>query len=187
MELGHRPRRGRAGHDRAGARRAHPDRIIAELPHEIGARQRLAIVKAFTGKLAAKGFPFWAVVHAPDARNDARNVHVHIVYYDRPARQMPHPDTGAPSWDFAITCERRRANRTRVLTRPYRQPKDRASHDRTWIRELRLHWGSCCNAVLAEAGIAKRYDLRAYATIGIAQAPGVHIPSAAVYKERKGA
>ena len=162
-------------------------RIIAELPHEIGARQRLAIVKAFTGKLAAKGFPFWAVVHAPDARNDARNVHVHIVYYDRPARQMPHPDTGAPSWDFAITCERRRANRTRVLTRPYRQPKDRASHDRTWIRELRLHWGSCCNAALAEAGIAKRYDLRAYATIGIAQAPGVHIPARQYNKERKGA
>ncbi len=162
-------------------------RIIAELPHEIDARQRLAIVEAFTGKLAGKGFPYWAVVHTPDARNDARNVHVHIVYYDRPARRMPHPDTGAPSWDFAITCERRRANRTRVLTRPYRQPKDRASHDRTWIGELRTHWGACCNAVLAEAGIAKRYDLRAYATIGIAQAPGVHIPARQYNKERRGA
>lgn len=162
-------------------------RIIAELPHEIDAHQRLAIVKAFTGKLEAKGFPYWAVVHAPDARNDARNVHVHIVYYDRPARQMPHPDTGAPSWDFAITCERRRANRTRVLTRPYRQPKDRASHDRAWIGEMRSHWGACCNAVLAEAGIGKRYDLRAYATIGIAQAPGVHIPARQYNKERKGA
>lgn len=162
-------------------------RIIAELPHEIDARQRLAIVEAFTGKLEAKGFPYWAVVHAPDERNDARNVHVHIVYYDRPARQMPHPDTGAPSWDFAITCERRRANRTRVLTRPYRQPKDRASHDRTWIGELRANWGACCNAVLAEAGIAKRYDLRAYATIGIGQAPGVHIPARQYNKERKGA
>ena len=162
-------------------------RIIAELPHEIDAWQRLAIVEAFTGKLEAKGFPYWAVVHAPDARNDARNVHAHIVYYDRPARRMPHPDTGAPSWDFAITCERRRANRTRVLTRPYRQPKDRASHDRTWIAELRTHWGACCNAVLAEAGIGKRYDLRAYATIGIALAPGVHIPARQYNKERKGA
>ena len=162
-------------------------RIIAELPHEIDARQRLAIVEAFTGKLEAKGFPYWAVVHAPDERNDARNVHVHIVYYDRPARRMPHPDTGAPTWDFAITCERRRANRTRVLTRPYRQPKDRASHDRTWIGELRANWGACCNAVLAEAGIAKRYDLRAYATIGIGQAPGVHIPARQYNKERKGA
>ena len=54
---------------------------------------------------------------------------------------MPHPETGLATWDFAITQEKRRANRTKVLKRPYRQPKDRASHDRAWIKELRTHWG----------------------------------------------
>lgn len=161
-------------------------RIIAELPHEVDSHARLAIVKAFTGKLAARGFPYWAVVHAPDANNDRRNVHVHVVYYDRPARRMPDPETSVATWDFAITQEKRRANRTKVLKRPYRQPKDRASHDRAWIKELRTHWGTCCNAVLTEAGIGKRYDLRSYATIGIDQVPGVHIPARQYNKERKG-
>lgn len=161
-------------------------RIIAELPHEVDGHARLAIVKAFTGKLAARGFPYWAVVHAPDANNDRRNFHLHVVYYDRPARRMLHPETGVATWDFAITQEKRRANRTKVLKRPYRQPKDRASHDRAWIKELRTHWGRCCNAVLSEAGIGKRYDLRSYATIGIDQAPGVHIPARQYNKERKG-
>ncbi|MCJ2024437.1 MobA/MobL family protein [Methylobacterium sp. J-067] len=161
-------------------------RIIAELPHELDGHARLAIVRAFAGKLAARGFPYWAVVHAPDANNDRRNYHVHIIYYDRPARRMPHPDTGVATWDFAITQEKRRANRTKVLERPYRQPKDRASHDRAWIKDLRTHWGTCCNAVLTEAGIGKRYDLRSYAAIGIDQAPGVHVPARQYNKERKG-
>ncbi|MCJ2106271.1 hypothetical protein MKK70_12955 [Methylobacterium sp. E-041] len=115
-------------------------RIIAELPHELDGHARLAIVRAFTGKLAAQGFPYWAVVHEPDANNDRRNYHVHVVYYDRPARRMPHPDTGVATWDFAIAQDKRRANRTTVLERPYRQPKDRASHDRAWIKDLRTHW-----------------------------------------------
>ncbi|MDV2987606.1 MobA/MobL family protein [Methylorubrum zatmanii] len=161
-------------------------RIIAELPFELDGHARHAIVCAFTEKLKQRGFPFWAVVHAPDANNDQRNFHCHIVYYDRPARRIPHPDTGAPTWDFAITRTKRRANRTTVLERPHRQRKDRDCHERAWIKDLRTDWGTCCNAVLAEVGLGKRVDLRSYKELGIDRTPGKHIPARQYNKERKG-
>jgi hypothetical protein len=161
-------------------------RIIAELPFELDGDARHAIVRAFTEKLKQRGFPFWAVVHAPDANNDQRNFHCHIVYYDRPARRIPHPDTGEPTWDFAITRTKRRANRTTVLERPHRQRKDRDCHERAWIKDLRTDWGLRCNSVLAEAGLGKRVDLRSYKKLGIDRTPGKHIPARQYNKERKG-
>jgi len=161
-------------------------RIIAELPHELDATQRLEIVKRFTDVLARKQFPFWAVIHAPDHNNDARNYHVHIVYYDRPCRRMPHPDTGVAVWDFEIETEVVYACGKRHRTRPFRQNKDRATNGQDWIPTLRREWETVSNQVLAQAGQTKRYNLGRYADIGIAQAPTPHIPARQFNKERKG-
>lgn len=161
-------------------------RIIAELPHELDATQRLEIVKRFTDVLARKQFPFWAVIHAPDHNNDARNYHVHIVYYDRPCRRMPHPDTGVAVWDFEIETEVVYACGKRHRTRPFRQNKDRATNGQDWIPTLRREWETVSNQMLAQAGQTKRYNLGRYADIGIAQTPTPHIPARQFNKERKG-
>ncbi|WP_458098459.1 MobA/MobL family protein [Roseomonas sp. WA12] len=72
--------------------------IIAELPHEVSPAGRLKIVKIFTeAELEKRGLPYWAVTHRPDAHNDPRNFHTHILYYARPGRLT---DDG---WNFTTT------------------------------------------------------------------------------------
>lgn len=161
-------------------------RVIAELPHELDGRERLQIVRDFTQKLADKGFPYWAVIHAPDANNDARNFHVHVAYYDRPAGKIASPGGKGDVWDFEIQEERRYPNRTKYLVRPYQQNRDRTTHDREWVPELRKHWETVSNRVLEEAGVSKRYNLGTYESMGIELEPLKHINSRTFNKERKG-
>lgn len=161
-------------------------RVIAELPHEIDGRERLQIVRDFTQKLAEKGFPYWAVIHAPDANNDARNFHVHIAYYDRPAAKIQGSDGKGDVWDFEIQEERRYPNRTKYLVRPYQQNRLRETNDQDWVTELRKHWETVSNRVLEEAGVSKRYNLGTYESMGIDLEPLKHINSRTFNKERKG-
>lgn len=161
-------------------------RIIAELPHELDGRERLQIVRDFTDKLAEKGFPFWAVIHAPDANNDARNYHVHIAYYDRPSTKIKSPNKSDEVWDFEIQEERRYPNRTKYLVRPHQQNRDRATNDQDWVTQLRTHWETVSNRVLEEAGVSKRYNLGTYESMGIDLEPTKHINSRTFNKERKG-
>lgn len=161
-------------------------RVIAELPHEIDGRERLQIVRDFTQKLAEKGFPYWAVIHAPDGNNDARNFHVHIAYYDRPAAKIQGSDGKGDVWDFEIQEERRYPNRTKYLVRPYQQNRRRETNDQDWVTELRKHWETVSNRVLEEAGVSKRYNLGTYESMGIDLEPLKHINSRTFNKERKG-
>ena len=160
-------------------------RIIAELPHELDGRERLQVVRDFANLLTAKGFPFWAVIHAPDDNNDARNYHVHIAYYDRPCRKVLTAEK-KEVWDFEVLEERRYPNRTKYLVRPHQQNRDRTTHDREWITILRRHWETSTNRVLEDAGQTKRYNLGTYASMGIALEPQKHINPRTFNKERKG-
>lgn len=161
-------------------------RIIAELPHELSPEQRLAILRRFTAVLEERSFPYWAVIHAPGQKNDARNYHVHIAYYDRPCRRIRHPKTGREVWDFEITQVNVTKDRHRHLIRPYQQSRDRETSRPGWIHGLRARWSKICNDVLATAGAGKRYDPRSYADMGLDIDPMRHIPSRAYNKERKG-
>ena len=71
--------------------------IIAELPHEVSPAGRLLILQRFCREVFVdRSLPHWAVVHAPDAHNDPRNVHAHILYYARPGSlQEGHWDFGS--------------------------------------------------------------------------------------------
>ena len=164
-------------------------RVIAELPHEIDGRERLQIVRDFTQKLAEKGFPYWAVIHAPDANNDARNFHVHIAYYDRPAAKISAPG-GKDVWDFEIedyvTYKSPNGGAKRHLTRPHQQNRLRETNSQDWVTELRKHWETVSNRVLEEAGVSKRYNLGTYESMGIDLEPLKHINSRTFNKERKG-
>lgn len=164
------------------------NRIIAELPHELTARERLNILTNFTQKLTEKNLPFWAVIHAPDSNNDKRNYHVHIVYYDRPCKRvtMETPRGKRHMWDFEFVETKTFPNRHTRQTRPLMQEKDREVNSRGWIYTLRGHWEEACNAGLAQAGASKRYDRRTYKEMGIDLDPLKHIPSKTFNKERKG-
>ncbi|MBQ0819893.1 MobA/MobL family protein [Microvirga sp. HBU67558] len=164
------------------------NRIIAELPFELEGRERVEIVRNFTDKLAEKGLPYWAVIHAPDHNNDLRNYHVHIIYYDRPAGRMKDPKNpaGGELWDFEIEDEKIYKSRNRKKFRPFMQPKLREASEQPWIPQLREHWKDVSNDVMEKAGVIKRYDARSYEAMGIDLDPLKHIPSKTFNKERKG-
>lgn len=165
-------------------------RIIAELPHELDGRERLQIVRDFTQKLAEKSFPYWAVIHAPDANNDARNYHVHISYYDRPAARVADQDKRGEVWDFEIeeliTYKSKNGGAKRRMTRPHQQNRLRETNKQDWITDLRKHWETVSNRVLEDAGVSKRYNLGSYESMGIELAPLKHINPRTFNKERKG-
>ena len=169
------------------------NRVIAELPFELDGRERVEIVRDFTDKLSEKGLPFWAVIHAPDANNDKRNFHVHIVYADRPAAKMKDPkDPNGPElWDFEITDVKVYKSRNKRVFHPYVQNKlPELSTSKAlavkWVPILRERWKDVSNAVMERAGIEKRYDHRTYEAMGIQLDPLKHIPSKTFNKERKG-
>jgi hypothetical protein len=169
------------------------NRIIAELPFELEGRERVEIVRNFADKLAEKGLPFWAVIHAPDHNNDKRNYHVHIVYADRPAAKMKDPNNqeGPEVWDFEIKEEKvYKPSYTRRVIHPYVQNKlpevSVGKESNSWVPILRKRWETVSNEFMEKAGVIKRYDARSYEAMGIQLDPLKHIPSKTFNKERKG-
>src|SRR5690606_16940923 len=106
-------------------------RFVAELPHEVTPEDRALIVQNFCDRLASLetrvdpdgterkvGMMYTAVIHAPEAHNDSRNYHLHIVAHDRPARYLE--DEG--QWDFEVEEHFNLKGMDRVRY-PYRQNK----------------------------------------------------------------
>lgn len=145
-------------------------RIIAELPHEASAKERTEISLAFCARLEEQGLPYWASIHAPTGKNDSRNHHLHIAYYERPAQR-----DAAGVWDFEVTQKRKKANRATVTERPYQQNKSAAVRARGWVKDLRAHFAQSTNNVLEKGGYEKRLDPRSYKEAGMAKEPTKHL------------
>lgn len=156
-------------------------RMIAELPHELSAEGREKAAKAFMAQLGKRGFPHWAVIHAPDKHNDKRNYHLHAVYYDRPCSRLENG-----KWDFEVETQVTWKNRQKVIKRPLKQPKDAEARGKEWIRGLRRSWAEEANKLLAEEGLAKRYDPRPYRESGIRKMPTAHLGNKIALAESQG-
>jgi len=144
-------------------------RVVAELPHEVSDETRRSIAEAFCNKMFGKtpGVRYWAVIHAPDEHNDARNYHLHIAFHDRPTRKIPD-QTRRRVWDFEL-CELRhdKKNRNRRLRRPKRQNRDREFSRRNWPATARKQYAEVVNRALEDAGLTPRFDPRKYTEMGI--------------------
>ena len=180
-------------------------RMVAELPHELNAEDRARIVMRFCellGSLETReyedgterrvGLMYTAVVHAPDAHNDHRNYHLHIVAHDRPARWLDEHGC----WDFQFEEYFKHTGEKRVR-RPFRQKKitqvSQGSHvtkkqnsGRDFLPHLRREYARITNDMLEKRGIARRYDPQAYAKMGIARTPTEHLGTAAAALESIG-
>lgn len=184
-------------------------RFVAELPVELRAEDRALIVQNFCDYLGSfakdehgntVGLMYTAVVHAPDAHNDRRNYHLHIIAHDRPAKWMPEHH----SWDFEVAeqFEHKREIRTRY---PHRQNKivevtrklnedDRSSKPhfnnaiagRDFIPHLRRKFAEINNLVLSQRGIQRRLDPRRYEEMGIDRTPTEHLGTRAAALEAMG-
>lgn len=178
-------------------------RFVAELPHEITPEDRALIVQNFCDHLATfsegpdgrpTGMMYTAVIHAPDAHNDRRNYHLHVIAHDRPAKWMP--EHGA--WDFEVAEVYQdpgsRKDRTRF---PYRQNKigevsqgesktNRKGSGIDFVPAMRQRYSEIANAVLNLRGVDRRLDPRRYAEMGIERTPTKHLGTSAAALESIG-
>ena len=165
-------------------------RIIVELPHELTPAQRLKLAQDFCHKKFVEGreipLPHWCVIHAPDHHNDPRNVHMHVVFAERPAVRMVHPETGTPCWDFEIQIKVRDQNKHNRLSRPFEKPTDRSMTKTKWIADARKDYAALANQALADAGKQKIYDARTYKAMGITEEPRARINAKDYVKEKRG-
>ncbi len=182
-------------------------RYVAELPYELGADDRAAIVRDFCNHLGSfardadgrsTGMMYTAVIHAPGPGNDRRNYHLHVIAHDRPAKWRPDPG----KWDFEVVEEFKRKGETRVRY-PHRQEKiaevsrslapDRRSEHyngaiagRAFVSHLRERFAAICNDRLALRGIQRRIDARSHEALGIEKTPELHLGTRAAALERAG-
>lgn len=69
-------------------------RIVWNLPHNLDADQRRALVEEFCERtLGRLGLPYAAATHTPDGAGDERNYHAHICFSTRPCER-----TGSFAW-----------------------------------------------------------------------------------------
>ena len=180
-------------------------RIVAELPCEVSAEDRAFIARTFCDRLAALetrvgpdgierevGLMYTAVIHAPDAHNDRRNYHLHIVAHDRPATYLE--DKGI--WDFEFE-ESYCKNRKWRIGFPYRQNKigsvtragngaDYGRSGRNFVPAMRREFAEITNSVLEARGINRRYDPRRYTEMGITREATRHLGTKAAALEAIG-
>lgn len=145
-------------------------RIIAELPHEATNEERSKIALEFCEELRSRNLPFWAAIHAPTKKNDRRNHHLHIAYYERPSRIS---EDG--TWDFEHEKTVKNKNRTKRIVKPYKQSKSQEVRARGWVKQLRQGYADANNKVLEEGGYEKRLDPRSYKESGVLKEPTRHL------------
>lgn len=176
-------------------------RFVAELPHEVSAEDRALIVQNFCDHLGSfskdedgnpVGMMYTAVIHAPDAHNDRRNYHLHVIAHDRPAKWLPVEGM----WDFEYREEFNHKGeiRTRYPLRQNKigevsQSKEKTGQEisgRNFIPAMRGEFARITNAVLEARGVERRLDPRRYDEIGIERTPTEHLGTRAAALEAVG-
>jgi hypothetical protein len=153
------------------ARRARvQSRIIAELPMELDQMERVQVASDFCQNFEDRKLPYWATLHAPSKRNDKRNFHLHIVYFDRPAGR---DENG--KWDFSVSEERTRKKSRKYTVRPFKNDKHSDTRDIHWPKRLRRSYSDSCNFHLSLGGHEKRHDPRSYKDSGVNKEPTEHL------------
>ena len=147
------------------------NRIICELPHQSTPQARNDILQAFVAPWREKGVPFHVAVHAPGPENDSRNFHAHVVFSERPAKRMLHPETGEETWDFAIAQTYTTASRNKRTNHPFRQTKLREFGEKGFVVGERKRFAEAVTAVMAKVDPAVKFDHRSYKAMGLDVTP----------------
>ncbi|MBN2973499.1 MobA/MobL family protein [Sphingomonas floccifaciens] len=150
--------------------------IEAEFPDELGDHDNRAIADAFGSLLDKLGLKYTIAAHESTHRNDPRNRHPHILIYPGACRQGYDGQ-----WEFRggklqpgdLAARLGEATREELLRLSFKQ---RSAAD---VAALRHAFAKIVNDRLIACGVRRRYDPRTYVEMGIDQAPGEHLGSAA--------
>lgn len=172
-------------------------RVVGELPDELGVEGRFAIVQDFAAIFEQRKMPFVAVMHAPDHKNNEKNWHFHLIYYDRPCRRISASDIASLDkrgfrvdglevgrWDFTVVTPKR--GRSNGKATPLKQNKVAEVTGEAWIKTLRQELAAITNRHLARAGVERRLDPRRYTEMGIVADPQEHLGTNQAAAETRG-
>lgn len=153
-------------------------RLEAELPRELSAEGRRAVVDAFAADLDRVGVRYTIVIHRPEPRNDPRNFHIHILYWPGRCHQLADG-----RWHFRARGEKRKLRPGDIQSVLAEEPLVAgAGINHTMLAEadiasLRARFAKCCNDELAWIGFPRRFNPDNYEKMGIDQEPGDHLGS----------
>lgn len=159
-------------HYRAPRGGAVQERFEFELPADLPLAEVKTIIDSLGAKLRGFGLAFTLVVHAPDARNDRRNLHAHMVLYRRrlPVEKDGMLNLGDPG--VALRPGDIATMFGTPLDRAATHHRERAAAD---VAALRNCYAELVNRELADAGADRRFDPRSYAAMGINKVPEAHL------------
>lgn len=156
------------------------ERLEVELPHELSVQNIRHVVDDLAALLHRIGVRFTLVVHAPDAGNDDRNVHLHILFY----ASLTSQEGGV--WRFGV--EQGSPHKMRPGDMAVRlgvmDAADVAGHHHRALAAadmaaLRQRYAGLVNQRLAGQGCGRTFDPRSYDDMRIDQTPAVHLNTAA--------
>ncbi len=172
-------------------------RIVGELPNELDAVSRFGILHEFSQQFSKRKLPFVAVMHAPDHKNDERNWHFHLIYYDRPCRRITQDDIGHLTeqghrtahlepglWDFAVVTPKKGRSNGKAV--PLKQNKVTEVTQDGWIEMLRGELAAITNRHLERGSVERRVDARRYEEMGIVADPQEHLGTDQAAAETRG-
>jgi hypothetical protein len=172
-------------------------RIVGELPNELDTAGRFGILREFSQQFSKRKLPFVAVMHAPDHKNDERNWHFHLIYYDRPCRRITHDDIGHLTeqgyrtahlepgmWDFAVVTPKKGRSNGKAV--PLKQNKVGEVTQDGWIEMLRKELAGITNRHLDHGAVERRVDPRRYEDMGIVADPQEHLGTDQAAAETRG-
>lgn len=138
-------------------------RIIWNLPHDLTAVERRALVEEFCQRTFGRlGLPWVAAIHTPDAKGDQRNYHAHVCFSLRPCER-----TGDHEWSIA-------QEKVNGLTDPDGLKLTRAL--------AAAHMNRACRA----AGRPERFTHQTYKERGIDAQRQAHVGAAAMAAHERG-
>ena len=154
-------------------------RFDVEIPAGLTHYEVLRVAREKAVLFERMKLPFLIAVHRPDADNDPRNWHLHLLYFPQPgergadgAWRFGKPSDGVGMLrpgDIAVQLQGADA------LGGHTHYERRAKAD---LRALREAYADICNQVLADAGDIRRLDPRRYKAMGIAKKPEWHLGSA---------
>lgn len=172
-------------------------RIVGELPNELDPASRFGILQEFSQQFSKRKLPFVAVMHAPDHKNDERNWHFHLIYYDRPCRRITQDDIGhlteqgyrtahleSGMWDFAVVTPKKGRSNGKAV--PLKQNKVTEVTQDGWIEMLRRELAGITNRYLERASVERRVDPRRHEEMGIVADPQEHLGTDQAAAETRG-
>ncbi|WP_307002534.1 MobA/MobL family protein [Sphingomonas sp. SORGH_AS_0879] len=138
-------------------------RIIWNLPHDLTAVERRALVEDFCQRTFGRlGLPWVAAIHTPDAKGDQRNFHAHICFSVRPCER-----TGDHEWSIA-------------------QEKVNGLTDPDGLKLMRALAAAHMNRACRAAGRRERFTHQTYKERGIDAQRQAHVGAAAMAAHERG-